>query len=151
MNDYTMASFHTEPGKVWYAGIHLLPTVADQYADMSRKVWMTRDTADDAFQGGSVTGRLTAVYETWNELRTELQNILATTSTNVKTAGDALVGFAEGVSGTDHAAGEEIGAASAAIDDLRVSVDAAVPGDTADPDLTHTHEEGSHRPGETGL
>ena len=150
MNDYTMDKFHTEPGKVWYAGVRLLPQTANQYAGMSRKVWMTRDTADYAFaDGSSVTGKLSSVYGSWEELRTELQNVLATTSTNVQSAGNALVGLADEIGGADGAAAKEIGDAEKQL--AQIPVAAPKPGDAPDPDITRTHEKGSKRSGESGL
>ncbi|MGH8792925.1 MAG: hypothetical protein ACRDXX_09795, partial [Stackebrandtia sp.] len=92
----TGKTFDTETGRLWYGGVVLLPSVADEYADMSYKVWMTRDTADDDFASRTtVTGTLSDVYEAYDGLRGDFQNILAQSATNLVATGGALKELAE--------------------------------------------------------
>lgn len=135
---YDLDSFETDTAKVWYGGTHLLPSVADDYADLSEKVWMTRDTADDKFAGGnSPSGYMSTVYSAWDGLRGEFQNILAETSKNMNKTGKALVTLANEIAENDTDAKGEIDGVG---NELDVDVSDPKGTDAGDPDFTDSHE-----------
>lgn len=79
-----------ELNKLLIAGKRDLPAVAQDYRQARNNVSRAADGANAAFVRPDQFGGTTGAYNTWEDLRKELEGILGETTTNLELVGEAL-------------------------------------------------------------
>lgn len=112
MSTPDMEAFETDTGKLWLAGSRLLPSVAENYANLSTQLLCAQQAATDTFStANSVTGGLQSIHSTWDSLRSDFQDLLAAAATSLADAGTSMEQLATDRARTDADAAGEIAAA----------------------------------------